>query len=91
MARINRASEHALHDSRSQLQSASARLHALSPLAVLDRGYALVQNSDGLVVRSVAQLTSGDRVTTRLSDGSFASRVEDATKPETVNKSRTRK
>ena len=91
MARISRAGERAVHDATAQLQAASARLHALSPLAVLDRGYALVQNSDGLVVRSVAQLALGDRVTTRLSDGSFASRVEDAIKPETVNNGRTRK
>ncbi|HEU5350772.1 MAG TPA: exodeoxyribonuclease VII large subunit [Terracidiphilus sp.] len=53
-----------------------ARLHALSPLSVLERGYALVQGPDGALISSCAQLGAGDLVTTRLHHGSFASRVE---------------
>jgi len=53
-----------------------ARLVSLSPLAVLDRGYALVLGDDGRLIRSAAQLNEGDRVTTRVADGEFASRVE---------------
>jgi exodeoxyribonuclease VII large subunit len=45
-------------------------------LAVLDRGYALVLNAEGGVVRSVAQIGPGDPLTTRLADGVFTSRVE---------------
>ena len=52
------------------------RLLALSPLAVLDRGYALVHGAGGALIRSADQLDIGDRVTTRLSDGTFVSRVE---------------
>lgn len=55
-----------------------ARLHSLSPLAVLDRGYALVLDEQGALVRSAAQVAHGDRVTTRLADGTFTSRVESA-------------
>jgi len=36
----------------------------------------LVRRSDGGVIRSIAQVTGGDRVTTRLSDGEFNSIVE---------------
>ena len=58
----------------------AARLHALSPLAVLERGYALVMDAEGGVVRSTQQLTAGETVETRLADGKFRSRVE-ATAP----------
>jgi exodeoxyribonuclease VII large subunit len=43
---------------------------------VLDRGYALVLNEQGNVVRSTTQIVPGDPLVTRLADGSFTSRVE---------------
>jgi exodeoxyribonuclease VII large subunit len=78
-SRLDRLLERRLYASVSTLGSLQARLHSLSPLAVLDRGYALVLNAEGSLIRSVAQLTAGDRLTTRLSDGIFASRVETTT------------
>jgi exodeoxyribonuclease VII large subunit len=51
------------------------QLQSLSPLAVLQRGYALVMDERGAVVRSVTQLIPDQAVQTRLGDGSFASRV----------------
>jgi exodeoxyribonuclease VII large subunit len=75
-ARLDRLPERMLHIASMQLQAIEARLHALSPFEVLNRGYALVQDASGTIVRSPAQLAVGDRVTTRLSDGSFASQVE---------------
>ncbi|HEV2213699.1 MAG TPA: exodeoxyribonuclease VII large subunit, partial [Terracidiphilus sp.] len=53
-----------------------SRLHALSPLSVLERGYALVQGPDGALIVSSTQLSAGECVTTRLRDGAFTSRVE---------------
>ncbi|MGP8173920.1 MAG: exodeoxyribonuclease VII large subunit [Terracidiphilus sp.] len=79
-ARLDRSLERLLHASASTLSSLDARLHSLSPLAVLDRGYALVFTAEGAVIRSIAQLASGDQLTTRLSDGAFTSRVQ-ATEP----------
>jgi exodeoxyribonuclease VII large subunit len=73
---MDRTLERTLYVSASRLRSLDARLHSLSPLAVLDRGYALVLDADGGLVRSTAQVAPGDRVTTRLSDGAFISRVE---------------
>jgi exodeoxyribonuclease VII large subunit len=73
---LHRSLERSLHAHSSALSALDARLHSLSPLAVLDRGYALVLNAEGGVVRSTAQLTPGDSLTTRLSDGAFLSRVE---------------
>jgi exodeoxyribonuclease VII large subunit len=77
--RLDRTLERLLDSSRGRLNSIDGRLHSLSPLAVLDRGYALVIDAQGLVVRSATQIKSGDSVLTRLSDGSFASKVESAT------------
>ncbi len=73
---LQRTLERQLHSHASALSSLDARLDSLSPLAVLDRGYALVLNAEGGVVRSVAQIGPGDPLTTRLADGVFTSRVE---------------
>lgn len=75
-ARMDRSLERLVEASQSRLAALDARLHALSPLAVLDRGYALVLTEAGQVVRSAAQVAAGDRVTTRVADGEFQSRVE---------------
>jgi exodeoxyribonuclease VII large subunit len=75
--RLDRTWERFVRDLAMHLRATEARLHALSPLEVLHRGYALVQNADGVLVRSAAQLAPGDLVRTRLSDGSFSSRVEE--------------
>jgi exodeoxyribonuclease VII large subunit len=80
-ARIDRSAERLLHICAANLNALDARLHSLSPLAVLDRGYALVLNNAGTLIRSAAQLAPGDRLTTRLADGAFTSRVE-ATEPD---------
>ncbi len=78
-SRIRRSIEQALHASRSRLSALDARLHSLSPLAVLDRGYALVLTPEGSLIRSVTQVATGVQVTTRLADGAFAARVESTT------------
>ena len=74
--RLQRSLEHLLHSQSNTLSSLDARLRSLSPLAVLDRGYALVLDVEGGVVRSLGQIDAGDRLTTRLADGVFTSRVE---------------
>jgi exodeoxyribonuclease VII large subunit len=50
-------------------------LDHLSPLAVLQRGYALVQAADGRLVRDSAEAGVGDRLTIRLSRGHLESTV----------------
>lgn len=77
--RLDRSLERQLHASAATVSALHARLQSLSPLAVLDRGYALVVDSAGGVVRSTTQVAPGDQVTTRLCDGAFTSRVEAAT------------
>jgi len=78
--RLDRALERTLQRCTIRTSALDARLHSLSPLAVLDRGYALVLDAAGSLVRSAAQLTPGDQLVTRLADGVFISRVESTTK-----------
>ena len=55
----------------------TAKLDAMSPLKVLTRGYAMAQDEQGQVIRSVTQVSAGDRLTVRLSDGSIDATVTD--------------
>jgi exodeoxyribonuclease VII large subunit len=56
----------------------AARLDALSPLAVLGRGYALCWNEDRTsIIRSAHAVTTGDHVRVTLADGEIGCRVED--------------
>jgi exodeoxyribonuclease VII large subunit len=75
--RLDRAMEQAIHEERMRLRALDARLHSLSPLAVLERGYALVLDERGALIRSAQRVIPGQRVFTRVSDGAFTSRVED--------------
>jgi exodeoxyribonuclease VII large subunit len=79
--RLDRTLERMLEAARARLTGLDGRLHSLSPLAVLDRGYALVLDAEGALVRSIYQVQPGDSVLTRLGDGSFTSRVEDSSPP----------
>ncbi len=78
--RLDRATGKVLDARSSVLTRLHLQLAALSPLAVLDRGYALAQSADGTILRDSAQLFPGQLIATRLSKGSFTSRVE-ATHP----------
>jgi exodeoxyribonuclease VII large subunit len=51
------------------------RLQSLSPLAVLNRGYALVFKQDGALLKNANQAEEGDLLTIRLAAGSVRSRV----------------
>ncbi len=52
-----------------RLRGMARSLEAVSPLATVARGYAILQHDDGRIVRSVLDATPGDRVGARLVDG----------------------
>ncbi len=89
-AHLDRSLERRIQTSAATFNSLYARLQSLSPLAVLDRGYALVLNAEGGLIRSTEQVAKGDHVTTRLADGAFTSRVESTTAHRTSKKKSTR-
>lgn len=62
---------------RQRFLTSTAKLDAMSPLKVLTRGYSMTQSDDGEVIRSVSQLDVGQKVSIRLSDGSFDANVTD--------------
>lgn len=51
-------------------------LHAVSPLATLDRGYAILQGKDGRALRAAGEVAPGDTVHARLAEGGLRLRVE---------------
>jgi exodeoxyribonuclease VII large subunit len=61
---------------RGNLDRLSAQLEALSPLAILDRGYALVFDSSGKLLKDAAQVSAGETVRARVARGEFTARVE---------------
>jgi exodeoxyribonuclease VII large subunit len=58
-----------------RFELAGRTLHAVSPLATLDRGYAIVADAAGKVVQDASSLAPGDRVETRLARGRFSATV----------------
>ncbi|HEV7991558.1 MAG TPA: exodeoxyribonuclease VII large subunit [Gemmatimonadaceae bacterium] len=58
-----------LADRQSSLAAVAGRLHALSPLATLERGYAVARLADGRRLASVDDVTPGDAFELRLRDG----------------------
>ncbi|HET6403214.1 MAG TPA: exodeoxyribonuclease VII large subunit [Candidatus Thermoplasmatota archaeon] len=64
-----------LSKERDLLAAHAARLDALSPLAVLARGYAVARKPDGRAVRSVADVREGDDVRITLRDGDVQTKV----------------
>lgn len=73
--RLYAAGRRMLSARRINLQSQQSRLVSLSPLAVLQRGYALV-SKDGKIVRSHRQVQTGERVDVRLAEGRLHVTVE---------------
>lgn len=75
--RMFRALDQQLTGQDRELAHLRARARALSPLATLDRGYAVVVDPGGAVVRAADQLSVGDSVRVRVSTGHFRADVTD--------------
>jgi exodeoxyribonuclease VII large subunit len=60
---------------RATLDRRTASLEALSPLAILNRGYALVFDANGQLVKDAALLAPGDEIAARLARGQVRARV----------------
>ena len=64
-----------LSEKRHRLAALSASLHALSPLAVLGRGYAMVQREDGQILKSVRETAPGAHISVTLGEGKLSAAV----------------
>ena len=72
----NAAMQSRLENSRRQFGLMAAALDAMSPLKVLERGYAIVQNPNGTIVREASSVSEGDELRVRLWKGALDCRVE---------------
>ncbi len=61
---------------REQAAALAGKLHALSPLAVLARGFAVPVSPEGRVLRTAADFAPGEEFRLRLADGSVRARAE---------------
>lgn len=74
--RLKRGMKQSIETAKQQLQSFASSLNALSPLAVLERGYSLTKRvSDGVLVRDASTIAVGDQISTLLAHGSVISEV----------------
>lgn len=73
--RLQRAMTQAIERRRAQLQQLARALHAISPLATLDRGYAILFDAQGRVLRSSKGVAKGADVRAKLADGELALRI----------------
>ncbi len=70
-----------LAGARGRLEQALAHLTQLSPLKILQRGYAIVTNGAGSVVKEPAQAPAGSRIRVLLANGALAAEVVEPESP----------
>ena len=75
--RLTRASAAMLHPHEALLSSLAGKLDALSPLKVLTRGYAYVQDEKGSVIKTAKDASVGDSLLVKMTDGTIKATVSD--------------
>ncbi|MFG0239938.1 MAG: exodeoxyribonuclease VII large subunit, partial [Gimesia chilikensis] len=81
--RLKRSTRELVSRLQTETRHLAASLEALSPLKVLSRGYSITRRgaeskeSTPEIVKSVDQLQPGDTITTKVSDGSITSQVQE--------------
>ena len=69
-----------------EIAAAAGKLQALSPLAVLQRGYAVAQNACGEVTTSAEAFVPGEDMTVRFADGAVHATVQAVEKEQLWNR-----
>ena len=75
--RLGRAMQATLTARRQALAVNSRALNAISPLATLERGYAIVSTPDGTILRNARDTQPGERISARLGKGQLACTVDE--------------
>jgi len=89
--RLKRSTRETVNRLQSETRHLAAALEALSPLKVLSRGYSITRLEKGSddagpkIVKSVRQLKSGDRLNTKVADGTIISQVQELTESQEEN------
>ena len=66
-----------LSDRKAKVQMLSHKIQALSPLAVLERGYAIVTSEDGKTIKKTTDAKPGQNINLRMSDGILKANVRE--------------
>lgn len=74
-SRFCRAFDSTLGDKENNFAMLLGKLNALSPLAVMQRGYAVAKESGGKIIKSVSQISANDDVKIEFADGNAVCKV----------------
>lgn len=75
--RLARAAPALLDRRRAHIDALARQLHALGPVAVLERGFSYTRHEDGRLIRSVTDVRTGEAIRTTLASGEVRSIVAD--------------
>ena len=64
-----------LNESHSNLITFKKIIKSIDPQNVLDRGYSLITNMEGNIIKDSAQIYEGEEITAKLAEGSFKAKV----------------
>ena len=84
--RLNRVVGSQLENVRERTRRLAAHLEGLSPLAVLTRGYGIVETTSGIPIDSIAGLAAGQTIGIRLRDGHATAEIQSAIADEAAEK-----
>lgn len=73
---VARAMRSQISKHHAQVNQLFAKLDVLSPVKILDRGYALVFDSHGALVKDATQVSPGDRISARVAKGTIGAEVK---------------
>jgi exodeoxyribonuclease VII large subunit len=76
VAAISAATRRSLLQRRSRLEQLTGQIEALSPLGILERGYALVFDASGKLLKDAEQVSAGDEISARLFRGALTAVVK---------------
>jgi exodeoxyribonuclease VII large subunit len=66
----------ALNEEKIKFSGITQKLEALNPLSIISRGYSVVTDTSGRVVKTVSHISEGDRLNIRFSDGEVQADVK---------------
>lgn len=77
--RLIRAKERRFEVASAKINAISGQLNLVSPLATLERGFSITRDERKQIIRTRAQVNTGDQVTVQLTDGELACEVTNIT------------
>jgi exodeoxyribonuclease VII large subunit len=72
---LNRAINAILTKTKADFSNKLARLEALSPLKIMERGYSLVYTKDEQLIKTITQVRQNEEITVKVSDGRLECKV----------------